>query len=111
MHRVGKKLEQDQVTDGQENSIRNRPMRVMLESEEVKWKVVKAAPDIKKVKQAALFKSHEVFITPEYTILQRERELQAIQELKKKRAIDPNGGWKKGFNFRLIKRPVPQSQD
>lgn len=100
----------NEPNDGNRDEVfqRHRPLRVVLENEEVKWKMVKSAPEIKKVKDAATFKAHEVFITPDNTILQKEKELQARQELKTKRAVDPNGGWKMGYNFKLVKRPVPQ---
>ena len=46
-----------------------RPTRVVLDSQNIKWKVLKAAPTIKKKKDCDYFKSYEVFITPDYSIL------------------------------------------
>lgn len=107
-HRVGK-VEANNLPNATANieplRSRHRPLRVLLEDEDYKWRVVKSAPSIKKVDNAVNFVPHEVFITPDYTILQREKDAQVRSELKKKRAAQPNEGWKIGANFRLVKKP------
>jgi len=123
IHRIGKKTEVNNNEDAQDppnenedderNKPRNRyrPIRVVLETEEAKWKLVKSAPNIKKVKDTVHFQPYEVFITPDYTILQREREADARRALKKKRDEDPNGGWKLGRNFKLVKKTLSQENE
>lgn len=50
VHRVGKK-NVNEPNDGNRDEVfqRQRPLRVVLENKEVKWKMVKSAPEIKKV--------------------------------------------------------------
>ena len=124
VHRVGSKSNKTPAEEGQGTSYtytnfedidsrnydrenKTRPIRVVLDSQYIKWKVLKAAPTIKKMKDCDIFKSYEVFISPDYTILQRERESSARKKLKAKRELDPNGRWKMGPNFRIVRGPPP----
>ena len=66
--------------------------------------------ELKKLKDTIHFQPYEVFITPDYTILQRELEADARRALKKKRDEDPNGGWKLGRNFKLVKKTPSQKK-
>ena len=132
VHRVGSKSNKTPAEEGQGTSTqrdhtytnfadidsrnydrenKTRPIRVVLDSQDIKWKVLKAAPTIKKMKDCDFFKSYEVFITPDYTILQRERESSARKKLKAKRELDPNGRWKMGPNFRIVRGLPPTPRD
>ena len=79
--RIGKKSD-----DG---TTRPRPIRVQLQNEEDKWKVIGRATKIRQVKTEA-YETGRIFIVPDMTKLEREHDLALRNELKKKRQDSPN---------------------
>ena len=79
-YRLGKK------PDG---SSRSRPIRVILKSEEEKWKVVGRATKIRQV-QTDLYEPSKIYIVPDMTKLERDQDVELRRELKKKREDFPN---------------------
>jgi hypothetical protein len=66
-----------------------RPLRVVLESEEAKWSVLREAPKVRKVKTKK-FDSAKIFLTPDQTKLEREADIKLRRELKEIRNQNPN---------------------
>ena len=75
------------------SSERPRVIRVVLDSEEAKWKIVGRATKIRGI-TSPTFDSKKIYIVPDLTKLERQREAELHKELKARREADPNGRFK-----------------
>ena len=89
-----------------------RPVKVTLASEEIKWKVIAKAPKIRD-STSKLYNPKKIFIIPDYTQLEREREAQLRKELKEQRDKSPNDYYaiKKGQVVKIPNKKYPPLQD
>lgn len=98
IHRIGKKNQNG----------RPRPTRVIVNSEEMKWKIVGRAT---KIRTAAsnTFDPKKIYIAPDMTKLEREKQKELLAELKNSREADPNGKYKilKGQVIKIPPGPAP----
>ena len=69
-----------------------RPLRVVLESTNDKFKCLKNAPKIRSA-QGLSFNANDVFILPDMTKLERDEDTKLREALKKKRESSPNSKW------------------
>lgn len=91
------------------NYVKHRPLRVILESKEDKLKLLKKGPEIRNY-VSENFNSKYIFILPDQTRLEREKDLALRRELKNVREANPNERFqiKKG---KIVKKEGPQSQN
>ena len=94
-HRLGKKSE-----------VRGRPIRVITKSEQQKWKLIAQATKIRNV-EITDYDPERVFIVPDLTKLEREKELELRKQLLAKRDAHPNEVFKikKGRSSRSPQKP------
>ena len=92
---------------GQKAPNKTRSLKVILNSEETKWKIIGKATKIRSMRSPK-FDCAKVFIAPDLTKLERDRDTKLRNELKSLRQSDPNGKFmiRKG---KIIKVPVHQS--
>ena len=77
-----------ETTETQSNR-RFRPVRVVLKEESDKWQIVRNATKVRKV-DSQLYDPKKIFICPDHTKLEREKDIELRKNLKKKREEFPN---------------------
>ena len=79
-HRLGKKRKEGD---------RSRLLRVIMTSEEKKWNIIAKAPNVRDVVTQS-YNPKKIFIIPDMTQLEREKEIEVRTELKDMRDKNPN---------------------
>ena len=98
------------TTEGTETDntpkIRHKPIKVILESEEMKRKVLKNAPKVRNIVSDQI-NPKEIWIVPDQTRLERQVDLELRRKLKERKRLNPEKSWKiqKG---KIVEKPTTQ---